>query len=236
MVSGEEKYFYFVKYFFDNWGNLENYEFFGFYVQDYLFVVEQKEVVGYVVWVVYMYVAMIDIVVLMCDFVYDQAVQQFWENMVGKKMYFIGGIGVWYDGEFFGDNYELFNLMAYSEICVVIGSVYWNYCLYWQYGDVKYYDIIECMFYNGFIVGFFLDGIYFFYFNVMEVDGKYEFNWGVCIWQGWFDCFCCLMNMIWFIFVVVGLLYFKIEDIFLVNLYVGSEVIVEFFSNNLKIK
>lgn len=35
MVSGVEKYFYFVKYFFDNWGNLENYKFFGLYLQDY---------------------------------------------------------------------------------------------------------------------------------------------------------------------------------------------------------
>ncbi|WP_282778239.1 glycoside hydrolase family 127 protein [Phaeodactylibacter xiamenensis] len=236
MASGEEKYLHLAKYFLDNRGNPDNHELFGPYAQDHLPVVEQKEVVGHAVRAVYMYAAMTDIAVLMRDSAYDQAVQQLWENMVGKKMYLTGGIGARHDGESFGDNYELPNLTAYSETCAAIGSVYWNHRLHRQYGDVKYYDIIERTLYNGLIAGLSLDGTHFFYPNALEADGKYEFNRGACTRQGWFDCSCCPTNMIRFIPAVAGLLYSKTEDTLLVNLYAGSEATVELSSNNLKIK
>lgn len=236
MASGEEKYLHLAKYFLDHRGNPENHELFGPYSQDHLPVIEQKEVVGHAVRAVYMYAAMTDIAVLMRDSAYDQAVQDLWENMVSKKMYFTGGIGARHEGESFGDNYELPNLTAYSETCAAIGSVYWNHRLHRQHGDVKYYDIIERTLYNGLIAGLSLDGTHFFYPNALEADGKYEFNRGTCTRQGWFDCSCCPTNIIRFIPAVAGLLYSKTADTLLVNLYAGSEATAELANNTLNIE
>jgi DUF1680 family protein len=236
MASGAEKYLHLAKYFLDNRGNPENHKLFGPYSQDHQPVIEQEEVVGHAVRAVYMYAAMTDIAVLMRDSAYNQAARQLWENMVGKKMYLTGGIGARHEGESFGDNYELPNLTAYSETCAAIGSVYWNHRLHRQHGDVKYYDIIERTLYNGLIAGLSLDGTHFFYPNALEADGKYEFNRGACTRQGWFDCSCCPTNMIRFIPAVAGLLYSKVEDTLLVNLYAGSEATADLASNTLHIK
>lgn len=236
MASGAEKYLHLAKYFLDNRGNPENHKLFGPYSQDHQPVIEQEEVVGHAVRAVYMYAAMTDIAVLMRDSAYNQAARQLWENMVGKKMYLTGGIGARHEGESFGDNYELPNLTAYSETCAAIGSVYWNHRLHRQHGDVKYYDIIERTLYNGLIAGLSLDGTHFFYPNALEADGKYEFNRGACTRQGWFDCSCCPTNMIRFIPAVAGLLYSKVEDTLLVNLYAGSEATADLASNTLRIK
>ncbi len=236
MASGAEKYLHLAKYFLDNRGNPENHKLFGPYSQDHQPVIEQEEVVGHAVRAVYMYAAMTDIAVLMRDSAYNQAARKLWENMVGKKMYLTGGIGARHEGESFGDNYELPNLTAYSETCAAIGSVYWNHRLHRQYGDVKYYDIIERTLYNGLIAGLSLDGTHFFYPNALEADGKYEFNRGACTRQGWFDCSCCPTNMIRFIPAVAGLLYSKVEDTLLVNLYAGSEATADLASNTLRIK
>jgi len=236
MASGAEKYLHLAKYFLGNRGNPENHKLFGPYSQDHQPVIEQEEVVGHAVRAVYMYAAMTDIAVLMRDSAYNQAARQLWENMVGKKMYLTGGIGARHEGESFGDNYELPNLTAYSETCAAIGSVYWNHRLHRQHGDVKYYDIIERTLYNGLIAGLSLDGTHFFYPNALEADGKYEFNRGACTRQGWFDCSCCPTNMIRFIPAVAGLLYSKVEDTLLVNLYAGSEATADLASNTLRIK
>ena len=236
MASGAEKYLHLAKYFLDNRGNPENHKLFGPYSQDHQPVIEQEEVVGHAVRAVYMYAAMTDIAVLMRDSAYNQAARQLWENMVGKKMYLTGGIGARHEGESFGDNYELPNLTAYSETCAAIGSVYWNHRLHRQHGDVKYYDIIERTLYNGLIAGLSLDGTHFFYPNALEADGKYKFNRGACTRQGWFDCSCCPTNMIRFIPAVAGLLYSKVEDTLLVNLYAGSEATADLASNTLRIK
>lgn len=182
------------------------------YSQVYKLVVEQDEVVGYVVCVVYMYVGMVDVVVLIGDMVYIYVIDCIWDNIVGKKYYIIGGIGVISNGEVFGKNYELFNMLVYCEICVVIGNVYVNYCLFLFYGEVKYYDVLECILYNGFILGVFLDGGGFFYFNLLESIGQYQ-----C--QFWFGCVCCLFNICCFIFFLLGYVYVvKGKDVY-VNLF-----------------
>src|SRR5210317_1778233 len=226
-ITGKEDYINLAKYFLDNRGNPNNHKLFGPYSQDHVPVVNQEEVVGHSVRAVYMYAAMTDIAAIQNDSLYQAAVNKLWDNMVSKKMYITGGIGAKHDGEQFGANYELPNLTAYNETCAAIGDVYWNHRLHNLYGDVKYFDVIERILYNGLISGLSLDGTNFFYPNALESDGVYKSNRGSCTRQAWFDCSCCPTNVIRFIPSVPGLIYSKARDTIYVNLYAGNEATIE---------
>ncbi|NVN17680.1 glycoside hydrolase family 127 protein [Muricauda sp. HICW] len=234
-ITGKEDYLKLSKYFLDNRGNPDNHELFGWYSQDHVPVVEQKEVVGHAVRAVYMYAGMTDIAAIEKDTAYLKAVEILWTNMVNKKMYITGGIGAEHDGEQFGDNYELPNLTAYSETCAAIGSVYWNHRLHNLTGDVKYFDVIERTLYNGLISGLSLDGQEFFYPNALESDGVYKFNRGACTRQSWFDCSCCPTNVIRFIPAMPGLIYSKTGNTLYTNLYASNEAKVELQNQDIRV-
>jgi DUF1680 family protein len=221
-ITGKKEYLKLAKYFLDNRGNRENHKLFGPYSQDHIPVINQDEVVGHSVRAVYMYAAMTDIAAIQKDSLYENAVNKLWNNMVSKKMYITGGIGAKHDGEQFGANYELPNLTAYNETCAVIGDVYWNHRLHNLYGDVKYFDVIERILYNGLISGLSLDGTNFFYPNALESDGVYKSNRGSCTRQAWFDCSCCPTNVIRFVPSIPGLIYSKGNNEVFVNLYASS--------------
>ena len=55
------------------------------------------------------------------------ALDRQWDNMTERRMYVTGGIGSRYEGEAFGEDYELPNERAYAETCAAIGSVMWNW-------------------------------------------------------------------------------------------------------------
>ena len=63
----------------------------------------------------------------------------------------------------FGPNYDLPNMTAYCETCAAISNVYWNYRLFLNEHDAKYYDVLERVLYNGVISGVSLSGDKFFY-------------------------------------------------------------------------
>ena len=163
-----------------------------------------------------MYAGMTDIAAIYHDPDYRQAIFKIWENIVNSKMYLTGGLGSRYEGESFGENFELPNLTAYCETCAAIGSVYWNHRLFLLTGDSKYYDVIERALYNGLISGISLDGKNFFYPNPLESDGKYAR-------QPWFDCSCCPTNLIRFIPSVPGLIYAANRDSLYINLFIAGK-------------
>jgi len=234
-ITGKEEYVKLAKYFLDNRGNPENHELYGPYSQDHKLVVNQDEVVGHAVRAVYMYTAMTDIAALQNDSLYANAINKLWHNMVDKKMYITAGIGAKHGGEAFGENYELPNLTAYNETCAAIGNVYWNHRLHNQYGDVKYFDVIERSLFNGLISGLSLDGINFFYPNALESDGVYKFNQGACTRKSWFDCSCCPTNLIRFIPSIPGLIYSKSAKDIYVNLYASNQAKIAFNGEEIKI-
>lgn len=234
-ISGKEEYLNLAKYFLDHRGDPKNHNLYGEYSQDSIPVVQQKEVVGHAVRAVYMYAAMTDIVAIKDDSAYQNAIHNLWDNMVNKKMYITGGIGARYEGESFGENYELPNLTAYNETCAAIGDVYWNHRLHNMSGEVKYFDVIERTLYNGLISGLSLDGTQFFYPNALESDGVYKFNMGACTRKDWFDCSCCPTNVIRFIPSLPGLVYSKALDTVYVNLYASNLAKIELEDNTLNI-
>ena len=212
LATGEKKYLDQAKYFLDKRGTTKVR---SAYSQSHKPILEQDEAVGHAVRAEYMYAGIADVAALTGEKAYVEAIDRIWDNLVSKKLYLTGGVGSRYDGEAFGDNYELPNLTSYCETCAAIGNVYTNYRMFLLHGDAKYIDVLERSLYNGVISGVSLDGGAFFYPNPLESDGRYDR-------EPWFGCACCPSNICRFIPSVPGYVYAAKDRDLYVNLYVGG--------------
>ncbi len=212
LATGDEKYLKQAKFFLDARGHTGRRD---AYSQAHKPVLEQDEAVGHAVRATYMYAGMADVAAVTGDTAYIHAVDRIWDNIVGKKLYITGGIGARYDGEAFGDNYELPNQSAYCETCASIGNVYVNYRLFLLHGEAKYYDVLERTLYNALIAGVSLDGGSFFYPNPLSSDGGYSR-------KPWFGCACCPSNICRFIPSLPGYVYAVQDDQVYVNLFLSN--------------
>ena len=229
-VTGDEQYLNLAKFFLDVRGKpLDGRELWGEYNQDHKPVVEQDEAVGHAVRASYMYAGMADIAALTGDKSYIQAIDKIWENVVGKKLYIIGGIGATGAGEAFGKNYDLPNMSAYNETCAAIGNVFWNHRLFLLHGEAKYIDVLERTLYNGLISGVSLDGKKFFYPNPLESVGQH-------VRSPWFGCACCPGNVTRFMASVPGYVYAHRKDKIYINLFVTNEATIELEKGNVNIR
>lgn len=217
LVTGNKKYLDEAKFFLDYRGKTDRRQ---KYSQSHKPVIDQAEAVGHAVRAAYMYAGMADVAALTGDSLYIRAIDNIWNNIVGKKLYITGGIGATSSGEAFGSNYELPNMSAYCETCAAIGNVYVNYRLFLLHGESKYYDVLERTLYNGLISGVSLDGGSFFYPNPLESTGQHQR-------QPWFGCACCPSNICRFIPSLPGYVY-AVKDR---NVYVNL-----FLSNSAKLK
>ncbi len=216
-ITGEQKYLELAKFFLDVRGKpINGRELWGEYNQDHLPIVEQTEAVGHAVRAAYMYSGIADVAALTGDVLYQQAIDRLWQNVVGKKLYLIGGIGATGSGEAFGKNYELPNMSAYNETCAAIGNVYWNHRLFLLHGEAKYYDVLERTLYNGLISGISLDGKLFFYPNPLASAGQHARS-------HWFGCACCPGNVTRFMASVPGYVYAHTDNEIYVNLFMTNE-------------
>jgi DUF1680 family protein len=94
--------------------------------------------------------------------------------MTGTKMYITGGLGSRYDGEAFGEAYELPPDQCYCETCAAIGSFMWNWRLLLLSGESRYADLMERSLYNGILSSPSLDGRHYFYVNPLLLrSGRY---------------------------------------------------------------
>ena len=80
-------------------------------------------------------------------------------------MYLTGGVGSRYDGEAFGEAFELPPDQCYCETCAAIGSLMWSWRLLLITGESCYADLIERTLYNGILSSPGLDGKHYFYAN-----------------------------------------------------------------------
>jgi uncharacterized protein len=100
--------------------------------------------------------------------------QRLWEDMTRGKMYITGGVGSRYDGESFGESYELPTDQCYCETCAAIGSFFWNWRMLLVSGESRYAALMERLLYNGILSSPGLDGASFFYVNpLMLRNGRY---------------------------------------------------------------
>jgi DUF1680 family protein len=158
------------------------------YHQDHAPFRTLSAVTGHAVRMVYYCAGATDILAETGNEEYRAALDRLWSNMTGRRMYVTGGIGSRYEGEAFGEDYELPNDRAYAESCAAIGSVMWNWRMLQLTADAKYADLIENTLYNAILPSFSLDGELYFYQNPLADAGKHRR-------QPWFECACCPPNI-----------------------------------------
>jgi len=212
-ATGEKRYLNLAKFFLDKRGENEHKT---TYNQSHKKVTEQDEAVGHSVRAAYMYTAMADMAALTEDKAYLEAMDRLWHDIVGTKLYIIGGIGAAGGHEGFGDHYELPNLRAYNETCAGIANVFWNYRLFLTHGDAKYIDVLERSLYNNVLSGVSLNGDTFFYPNRLESRGHE-------VRSEWFGTSCCPSNISRFIPDVPGYIYAQNDNDIYVNLFISSK-------------
>jgi DUF1680 family protein len=107
-----------------------------------------------------------------------EALLRQWQDMVSHKLFITGGLGSRYEGEAFGDPYEIPPDLCYCETCAAIGSIFWNWRMLLATGEGRFADLIERTLYNSFLSGLALDGQNFFYVNpLLSRGGRRRAEW-----------------------------------------------------------
>ena len=186
------------------------------YSQDHRPLREQDEVVGHAVRALYLYSGATDVYAETGEKALLDALGRLWTNMTTRRMYVSGGLGSRYEGEAFGEDFELPNSRAYTETCAAIGSVMWNWRMLMLEGEARYADLIETTLYNAVLPGISRDGQSYFYQNPLADDGQHRR-------QPWFGCACCPPNVARLLASLPGYLYGISDGRIWVHLYAEGE-------------
>jgi DUF1680 family protein len=144
------------------------------YHQDHVAVRQAERVAGHAVRQMYLATAVADLYMESSEQALLETLHRLWEDMVGGKMYITGGIGSRYDGESFGESYELPTDQCYCETCAAIGSFFWNWRMLLLSGESRYADLMERLLYNGILSSPGLNGSGYFYVNPLLLrNGNY---------------------------------------------------------------
>ncbi|TWD79570.1 hypothetical protein FB561_0632 [Kribbella amoyensis] len=168
------------------------------YFSDRLPVREQTTVEGHSVRAVYLAAGAADVALETGDTDLLDALKNQFAHMWSTKTYVTGGLGARWEGEAFGDEYELPPDRAYAETCAAIGGIQWAWRMLLATGDAFYADAIERMLYNGFLAGVSLSGAEYFYVNALQLRGSAQPDNGRSPARGrrgWFECACCPPNI-----------------------------------------
>lgn len=187
----------------------------GEYLLDHAPAREQTYATGHAVRALYLYAAMVDVVLETGDEQLRSAVDELWDDISKRKTAVTGGIGARWDGEAFGDAYELPD-RAYNETCAAIAHIFLAWRLLLLTGDGKYRDAMETALYNGVLPGLAGSGTEFFYQNPLADAGRHRR-------QPWFECACCPPNIARLLASLTGYAYTTDDDGVSVQLYLGGE-------------
>jgi len=204
-ATENERYLALSRFFVYEHGQKETHELFGKYCQDHLPIADQTEPVGHAVRWLYLYSAVADHAAITDDPAHVDAMERLWQNIVKKKMYLTGGVGVQNYGEGFAEAYFLPNYQAYCETCASIGMAFWNHRLALLHGQGRFADIVERELYNGALAGISLAGDKFFYVNPLASQGDHHR-------QPFYGCACCPTNVVRFISSIGGYVYGKMRE------------------------
>ncbi len=199
--TGEQRYLDQAKYFVDAHGrqilapgNAQR----AAYLSDRVPVRETTTPEGHAVRAIYLAAGATDVAIETDDAELLEALETQWRNMVQTKMYVNGGLGSRWDGESFGNPYELPSDVAYGETCAGVASIQWSWRLLLATGKTQYADLIEWQLYNAVLPGVSLDRSKYFYVNALQVrvdaedaDSRAPSNGR----QAWFGTSCCPTNL-----------------------------------------
>ena len=144
------------------------------YHQDHVAIREADGVVGHAVRQMYLVTAIADLYMESGESALLETSRRLWDDMTRGKLYITGGVGARYDGESFGETYELPPDQCYCETCAAIGNFFWNWRMLLVSGESRYADLMERLMYNGILSSPGLDGTSYFYTNpLMLRNGRY---------------------------------------------------------------
>ncbi|GAB3799174.1 glycoside hydrolase family 127 protein [Humibacter antri] len=198
--TGKRDYLELAEWFVDARGHqtLERFGGNSTYLSDRLPVREATTVEGHAVRAVYLATGAADVAIETSDSELLATLGRQYDHMATTKQYLTGGLGSRWDGEAFGDPYELPPDRAYAETCAAIGAVQWAWRMLLTTGEAPYADQIERMLFNGFLAGVSLRGGDYFYVNPLQVrheahpdDERNPKNGRL----RWFGCACCPPNI-----------------------------------------
>ena len=158
------------------------------YHQDRVPVRQAETVEGHAVRQMYLNAGVTDLYLETGEKALLDSLDRQWRSMTGSKLFITGGLGSRYEGEAFGDEYELPSDRCYCETCAAIGSVMWNLRMLLVTGDSRYADLMEHTLYNSVLSGIALDGQTFFYINPLLSRGGYAR-------KPWYEVACCPPNI-----------------------------------------
>lgn len=168
------------------------------YFSDRVPVRQATSVEGHAVRAVYLTAGAADVAAELGDNVLLEALSTQFAHMWGTKTYLTGGLGSRWEGEAFGEPYELPNDRAYAETCAAIGGIQWAWRMLLATREARFADAIERILYNAFVAGVSLAGTEFFYVNPLQLrpDPHPDNNRSPAHGRrGWFDCACCPPNV-----------------------------------------
>lgn len=176
-LTGEERYLHLAQFFVDQRGK-KKMRGVGAngpeYHQDHVAVREAEGVAGHAVRQMYLATAVADLYMESGEQALLETSHRLWDDMTRGKLYITGGVGSRYDGESFGEPYELPVDQCYCETCAAIGNFFWNWRMLLISGESRYADLMERLMYNGILSSPGLDGASFFYVNpLMLRNGRY---------------------------------------------------------------
>jgi uncharacterized protein len=227
--TGRAEYLELARYFVEARGHglIEGYGLEPTYFSDRVPVREQTTVEGHAVRAVYLAAGAADVALETGDKDLLGALEGQFAHMLATKTYITGGLGSRWDGESFGDEYELPPDRAYAETCAAVGGVQWAWRMLLATGEPRYADAAERMLLNGFLAGVSLTGTDYFYVNPLQMrrgahpDQNRSPAHGR---RGWFDCACCPPNVMRTLASLDGYLATTDPDGIQIQLYAGSTI------------
>jgi len=176
-VTDESRYLELAKFFVDQRGQneMKGHRSYGAeYHQDHIQVRQVVEAAGHSVRQLYLASGVTDLFLETGEQALLDAMLRLSKDIIETKSYITGGLGARFDGEAFGDPYELPSDQCYCETCAAIASLMWNWRMLLASGEGRYADEMERALYNNILSSPALDGQHYFYINpLMLRDAKY---------------------------------------------------------------
>ena len=207
-LSHEPRYLDLAKFFIDQRGQnkLKGHRSYGpEYYQDHVEVRQVVEAAGHAVRQLYLASGVTDLFLETGEKALLEPMLRLSKDITGTKLYITGGVGSRFDGEAFGDPYELPADQAYCETCAAVASFMWNWRLLLATGESRYADQMERALYNNILSSPALDGRHYFYTNPLMVrhakdlrlsDGEPSGETPILKQRPeWHDCACCPPNV-----------------------------------------
>jgi DUF1680 family protein len=176
-ITGEPRYLDLAKFFIDQRGQnlMKGHRSYGpEYHQDHIPIRQVTEAAGHAVRQLYLASGVTDLFLETGEQALWDAMLRLSKDIVETKLYITGGLGARFDGEAFGDPYELPADQCYCETCAAIASLMWNWRMLLASGESHYADQMERALYNNILASPALDGQHYFYINpLMLREAKY---------------------------------------------------------------